>query len=139
MDASGRPRWLGTALFLGAAYLVVGTAFGLLANRAASHQLRVGWRLAAWAISAAVFAAHIRYDRVRLRSSPGTTALRTSLAVGLGAFGLAVVATLQHGTTSPVGYALALVLWPVVTGLPAFIAALALAAVLRPRGVARDA
>ena len=130
MDASGRLRWLRAVLFLGVVYLVAGITFAALANRAASNQMRVTWRLAAWVISAAAFAAHIGYEHVRLRSSPGTTALHASLAVGLGAFALAVAASLhaQAASSHQHSHALALVVWPVVTALPAFVVALAAAA-----------
>ena len=130
MDASGRLRWLRAVLFLGVVYLVAGITFAALAGGAASHQMRVTWRLAAWVISAAAFAAHIGYEQVRLRSSPGTTALHASLAVALGAFALAVVANVRAQAVSSHQHfhALALVLWPVVTALPAFVVALGAAA-----------
>jgi hypothetical protein len=132
MNASGPLRWFRAVLFLGVVYLVVGILFAALAKSAASNQVRVAWRLAAWVISAAAFAAHIGYAHVRLRSSPGTTALHASLAVGLGAFALAIAASLHARTASTHQHfpALALAVWPVVTALPAFVVALALAAVL---------
>jgi hypothetical protein len=113
-------------LFLGALYLVAGLIAAALAKSAASNQIRVAWRLAAWVISAVGFATHIGYEQIRLRSSPRTTALHAALAVALGAFGLAVAARL-HSQHFP-GFAL--VLWPVITALPAFAVALAAAAVL---------
>jgi uncharacterized membrane protein YgdD (TMEM256/DUF423 family) len=71
-----------------------------------------------------------------LRSSLRTTALHAALAVGLGAFGLAVAATLHAQRTNHHFPAIALVIWPVATALPAFVVALAAAAVLsRWRGV----
>jgi hypothetical protein len=113
-------------LLLGALYLVAGLVFAALARSAASNQARVAWRLAAWVISAAGFAAHIGYEHLRLRGSPRTTALHASFAVGLGAFALAVAAML-HSQHFP---AFALAAWPVVTAVPAFVVALAAAAVL---------
>jgi hypothetical protein len=128
MNASGPPRWLRAVILVGVVYLVTGLTFAALA--AASNQMRGTWRLAAWVMSAAAFAAHIGYEQVRLRSSPGTTALHASLAVALGAFGLAVAANV-HAQTAAIpqrSIVLALVLWPVLTALPAFVVALALAA-----------
>src|SRR5439155_1076604 len=95
-----------------------------------------GFRLGAWAISGAAFAAHIAYEQVRLRSSPGPTALHASLAVALGAFALAVAANVhaQAAASHQPSHFLALVLWPVVTALPAFVVGLAAAAGL---GLAR--
>lgn len=130
MHATRHLRWFRAVLLVGVLYLVAGLVFAALAKSAASDQGRVAWRLAAWVISAAAFAAHIGYEHVRLRSSPGTTALHTSLAVGLGAFGLAVAASLHARGTHQHFPAFALALWPVVTALPAFVVALAAAAVL---------
>jgi hypothetical protein len=109
---------------------VIGIVFATLAGRAASNQIRVAWRLAAWLTSAGAFAAHIGYERVRLRSSPGSTALHASLAVALGAFGLAVAANVHAQAVSGRRPLLALVLWPVITALPAFVVALASAAAI---------
>ena len=130
MDASGRLRWLRAVLLLGAVYLVTGITFAALAHGAGSNQMRVTWRLAAWVISAAAFATHIGYEHVRLRSSPATVALHASLAVAMGAFALAVAAMLHAQAVSGLqhSHALALVLWPAVTALPAFVVALAAAA-----------
>ena len=115
-------------LFLGALYFVVGMLFGVLAGEAASYQMRVAWRLAAWVVSAIAFGAHIVYEQVRLRSSPTITAVHVSSAAGLGAFGLAVAANVHAQTVSPhqhsVLLALSLAMWPVMTALPAFVVAL---------------
>jgi hypothetical protein len=132
MSASAHLRWLRAVLIVGVLYLVAGLLFAALARSAASNQMRVAWRLAAWAVSAATFAAHIGYEQIRLRSSPGITALHAALAVGLGAFLLAVAASL-HARTASMSHpfpAIALVVWPVMTALPAFVAAFAVAALL---------
>jgi hypothetical protein len=114
----------------GVTYLAVGMIFGTLAGWAQSSQARVASRLAAWLISAAVFAAHIWYEHVRLGSSPRTTALRASLAVALGAFALAVAAIVHaHGRSGHARY-LVFFVWPVLGALPAFGVALAAAMVL---------
>jgi hypothetical protein len=136
MGISGRLWWFQTALCIGIMYLVVGLASGTLANRASSTQMRVRWRLAAWLTSAAVFAAHVAYERLRLRSSSGSASFHTSLAVAFAAFMLAVAATVRAGSGGGADhrYALALVAWPAVTAVPAFVVALALSAALRPGG-----
>ena len=132
MDASRRKQWLRTVILFGMLYVVVGIALGELANRAALSQIRA-WRLAAWVISTVAFAAHIMYEHFRLRSSPVTTALHASLAIALGAFLLAVAANI-HGqrvaSSHQKALALALVAWPVLTAIPAFVAALIASAVL---------
>ena len=130
MNGSARLGWLPAVLLVGVVYLVVGLASSSLAGQAASHQMRVAWRLTAWMISAAAFAAHIAYEQLWLRSSPRTTASHASWAVALGAFGLAVAASIHARAVSSYqhSYALALLLWPVLTAVPAFLVALAAAA-----------
>ena len=118
-------------LFVGLIYLVAGLVFGALAGSAGSNQMVVAWRLAAWVISAAAFAAHIGYENIRLGTSPKTTAFHVSLAVALGAFGLAVAATLHSRATHHHFPAFALAAWPVATAVPAFVVALVVAVLLR--------
>lgn len=113
-------RWARVVLFVGALYLLAGVVFGALAGAAGSPQLRVAWRLAAWAVSAAAFASHIWYERLRLRHSPSTTAFHAALAVAIGSFGLAVSATIHAIRVHAHFPASALVAWPIVTALPAF-------------------
>jgi hypothetical protein len=114
------------------AYAVIGILFGVLDNSADVNHVRL-WRLAAWVVSAAVAAAHIGYEHYRLGASPRLTALHAAGAVALGAFGLALAANVHwlfaetHRQRPPL---LALPAWPVITALPAFLLALAVATVL---------
>ena len=117
-------------LFLGVLYFAAGIVFAAIAKSAASDQVRFAWRLAAWVISAAAFMAHIGYEHVRLSSSLVTTAFHASLAVGLGALGLAVAASLHAQAVHKTFPALAIAVWPVMLGLPAFVVALGTAALL---------
>jgi hypothetical protein len=139
-DESGRRSWQRAVILAGLVYLVAGVGFGALAGRAASGEMRVTWRLLAWLISAAAFAAQIGYEQFRLRSSPVNTALHASLATGLGALGLAVAANLHahsSGSSHPRSFAfLTLAAWPAITAVPAFVVALGAAALfaLRRRG-----
>src|SRR5919108_250324 len=83
--------------------------------------------------SAAVGAAHIGYEHYRLGSSPRRTALHAAGAVALGAFGMALAANVNWLLAGPPGQRaplLALPVWPVITAVPAFLAALAVATVL---------
>lgn len=135
MTPSATKSWIGVALLAGIFYLVVGIVFGELAGAAPSP---IFWRRAAWVVSAIAFAAHIGYERLRRRHSPAVTALHASLAVALGTFALAAAATIHSASTGTGNrrlVALALVLWPVLAGVPAFLVALATAALLarRPR------
>jgi len=121
-------------------YLAIGLTSAALAGAAASDQIQFFWRLSAFVISAVVFAAHIAFEHFRLRSPTRQTASHASAAVALGAFALALVANI-HDLGSASGYRprmlLALVAFPLVTAVPAFIVALVVAAVLglKRRGV----
>ena len=121
MNASNNKRWLWAVILFGVVYLVVGVTFAEL-----------GWRLPAWLVSAVAFAVHIAYEHFRLRNSPRWTALHASAAAALGAFGLAVAANVHELSANPGNHRslllLALVLWPILTAVPAFVVALAAAA-----------
>lgn len=130
MNASGKNQWLGAVILFGVVYLVVGVAFP---NPSAANKLQFFWRLGAWLTCAFAFAIHLALERFRFRNSPLRTALHASASVSLGAFGLAVAANihaLRAGTGNQRLLALALVLWPIIAGVPAFIVALIAAAVL---------
>ncbi len=128
---SGRSS-VGVMVLAAVAYLAIGVVFGALAQSADGEQVRL-WRLAAWVASAAVAAAQIWYEHYRMGSAPRPTALHAAGAVALGAFGLAVAANIRwlfaarQGQHVPL---LALVAWPVITAVPAFLGALAVAAAL---------
>ena len=129
MSASRKNQWLTVVLF-GAVYLTVGVFFP---NPSATDKSQFIWRLAAWAICALAFAIHIGLEHFRFRNSLSWIALHAALAVAFGALGLAAAANIHGyttGTGRPVLLALALVLWPLITGAPAFLAAFVLAAVL---------
>ena len=88
------------------------------------------------ASSAVVFAAHIWYEYLRLRSSRVTTAFHAALAVALATFLLAA-ASVIHGQATGASHqsrrTLALVLWPILAAVPAFAVALASASALALR------
>lgn len=133
MDDSGRHQWLSTAIFVGVLYLAVGLASIALAGRAASPQMLSFWRLSAFALSALVFAVHIACEHFRLRNKATPAAWHACVAVAFGAFGLALMANI-HDLGSASGYRsrmlVALVAWPLLTAVPAFIVALLVALVL---------
>jgi hypothetical protein len=145
VNASGNYQWLRAVIAFGMVYLVVGVAFP---NPSASNELQFIWRLAAWLICAVAFAIHIGFEHVRLRNSPRRTALHAAMSVALGAFALAAAANI-HARTAGTGnrrlLALALMIWPVMTGVPAFVVALVAATGLarvrpndKPSGVVRS-
>lgn len=134
MIATGRrASWWWPALLAAAAYVLIGHYFAL----PRTHGL--AWRRAAWLVSGAVFATQIAYDLFRLRGSPRSAALHAAVGSAIGAFGLAFWAMLRSYELThhvrPVWRA-ALVLWPTITALPAFlvawVAAVALKHVARP-------
>jgi hypothetical protein len=127
------------AVALGTGYAAVGIGFAVPAMHAQA------WRLAAWAVSAFGFTAHIAYERLRLQNSPGRAALHIAVAAALGGFGLAVGANIHSliaGSSVEHRQLLrrSLVVFPLITSLPAFAVAfvanvvLARALASRPRG-----
>ncbi len=127
-------------ILVAATYALVGIVSGALAGRAASHQMRVLWRWAAFVASGVVFAAHMAYERFRLRTAPAMTAWHASLAAALGAFALAAAANVhEHFTASSHRELLiaSLAIWPVLVGVPAFLVAWAVAAGLSSRRASR--
>src|SRR5207237_8243144 len=103
MGDSGRQRWLSTAILVGVIYLAVGVASSALAGAAVSDRMVLTWRWSAFILSAAAFAAHIAYERFRLRSRARPTAWHTSAAVAAGAFALALAANI-HDLGADSGY-----------------------------------
>ena len=129
MGESSRRAWIRPAAIFGACYALVGITFAVPVTHAHA------WRLAAWLVSAAVYAAHIAYERVRLRSSPSASALHVATGVALGAFGLAVGANIHSLSTGSTHehqrlLLLSLGIWPVMTAVPAFLVALGVNVVL---------
>ncbi|HEU5217100.1 MAG TPA: hypothetical protein VFU23_00475 [Gemmatimonadales bacterium] len=127
MNASPRPPWIPAALLAGVLYSVIGRAFAV--PTAHAH----AWRLAAWAVSGILFAAHIGFEHYRLRNPARVVALHAATAVAIGAGALAAAGMFQSlsgGSALRPTWLLALVLWPAFTAIPAFIAALLVASVL---------
>ncbi|MEO8592164.1 MAG: hypothetical protein ABI759_02480 [Candidatus Solibacter sp.] len=120
--------WLPRALLASALYLIIGVGFAPLSVPSVFF-----WRLAAWIVSAVIYAVHIGYERFRLRSTAHETALHVAVGAALGASGLAaaaIVRTLLTGTGNLRLMSIALLVWPLVTGVPAYVVALVLTAVL---------
>ena len=135
MGSRGDARpWLRRALLIGAGYAIVGVVLGAFGGSFVSSR---SWRLAAWTISGAIYAAHVGYERFRCGASPPATALHAAVAAGTGGFGLAIAATVHSLLSASPDrrlrlFALALVVWPIVTGVPAYLVALAGSAVFSP-------
>ena len=114
-----RRPWVPAAVLVAIVYCAVGVVF----------QGPFAWRLAAWLVCAAAYVVHLAFEHFRLRNSPRLTALHAAAAVALGIFGLAVAATIHRAFSAVSGadfrlYAIALVAWPILTALPAFVVGL---------------
>jgi hypothetical protein len=111
-------------MLFGVVYVFVGVAFP---NPPASNKFQFMWRLGAWFIAFLAFAIHIGLEHFRFHNPPFRAAFHVAAAVSLGAFGLATAANihaLRAGTGNQRLLALALVIWPIIAGVPAFIVAL---------------
>ena len=134
MDKPSRRIWLLNLVLVGALYCTIGIGFSAFAARSTSHRTVVAWNVASFVVSAIVFAIHIGYEHLGLGNQPLMVALHTSLAVALGAFLLAVAANINSFRVTSSHHrllAIALVIWPLMTGIPAFVVALIVAAGLR--------
>ena len=113
--------WLRAAILFGLGYFLVGRLFAVPGEHAQA------WRFAAWLVSFVIYTTHFRYERSRASSPPRVTALHVATAVAIGAFGIAVAGMVHsistQGSLKPT-WLLALVLFPLVTGVPAFLVAL---------------
>ena len=136
MDTSDRQRWFRMVVLVGSVYFVFGIAFAAFAGWSASNSMRVTWNRLGFLASAVAFALHIGYEHFRLRNSPLITASHVATAVALGALALAVSANI-HGyrvdSSNKLLLAFALVAWPAITAIPAFVVALVAAAGLSLR------
>jgi hypothetical protein len=120
VDTVAPKHWLRVAVLIGLAYALIGIVFALPATHVKA------WRIAAWAVSAVIFAAHITYESVQFGNPPHSTAVHTTLAAALGAFLLAVAAIVHSLFVQANNLhllVLALVIWPVITAVPAFLIA----------------
>ena len=125
------PRVL--AVIFAAWYFIVGYGSAVL-DPLVPAPMRFTWRLGAWIACCIAFAAHIAFLRFKFRKSPITTALHAAIAVAIGAFLLALAASI-HALMVSSGtpywkFMVALLVWPIITALPAFVVALTTAWVL---------
>lgn len=130
------PGGLGGVVFAALFYLAIGLLFGALAAATPSNQARFFWRLSAFVASGVVFLVHVVRETLRARNGAQAVARRAALAVALGAAGLALSANI-HDVGSASGYRprmlVALIAWPILTAVPAFVVALAGASLLGRR------
>lgn len=121
--------WTRAAILFGIGYALAGVVF---ATPSSHVQF---WRLAAWGVSGVLLATHVAYERFRLDTRPVTAAWHVGLGAAIGGFGIAVGANVHALVIAAPSrnrqlLVLSLLIWPVVTGLPAFLVALGMGAVL---------
>lgn len=137
MQSTARNRWIGVMILVALTYAVVGVATADFA-RSPTSQIRTAWRLAAWLLSLVAFAGHIAYEQLRFRSTVRSTAAHTAAAVAVGAFLLAAAGPVRShwGTTEFLRVSLlSLAVWPILTGVPAYLVALVIGMIVRRLGV----
>lgn len=114
-------------------YMGLGVGSAVISNDLESGTVQAFVRVGIFLFAVAVFYCHLRVELARSAERRGAPALLTSGAVALGTFFLAVYAVgmswwdYSHLPTSLLS---ALVIWPVATGLPAFLGALVLGRVI---------
>jgi hypothetical protein len=133
MSESARISRIWPVILVGVVYFGVGYGSAAL-DPSIPDQRRFMWRLAAWIVSAAVFFSHVGYAHFRSDGASAVTARQTALAVALGAFLLAVAATVHATVVAPRAqywrFLIALAVWPTITAVPAFLVAFAAVATL---------
>jgi hypothetical protein len=123
-----------SAILAGIAYVLIGRFFP---NPPTDN---FWWRLGAWILSAGVFAAHVVYVHSRKQVSAARVARSVAIGCAIGGFGLAATAMALNavkGTPRTGTWMLALVLWPLILGVPGFVVAYVSATLLQrfnPRG-----
>jgi hypothetical protein len=117
-------------ILAGFLYAVVGISFALPSNQQF-------WRPAAWAVSGVIYILHIGYEQLRLGNSRLATSVHAALAAALGGFLLAVGA-MAHAAMVPAHapyrlHLIAMIAWPIITGVPALVVAFIVTFVLDKR------
>jgi len=90
-------------------------------------------------VSAIAFGTHIQHERVTLGGTIFATGLHAATAAALGACGLALAAIVhRHLAGLPRSGLLgaSLIIWPLITFIPALLVGMAAATIMRPRVVA---
>lgn len=116
-------------VFCALGYFAIGIASAVVSNPVEAAGLQAALRLFALLLGALVFANHIRFEITRLGCSVRGAAAWSSVAVALGTFALAVYTVFYNvlvRSNPASSIALVLVLWPLVTGVLSFVAALVL-------------
>jgi len=113
--------------------VVIGMVTTILSRSSTSPAGGVRWRLAAWAVSFAIFGAHILISRHQPGRSVRQAAGQVAIAVAAATCVLALAGPVRSHWGQPHATRIALlsvVLWPVLTGIPSYVVALVAGLVL---------
>lgn len=108
----------------GLIYLVIGILSALITNPMESTGMQTALRLVALALAITAFIYHVRLELFQSSNSVLKAALNASMAASVGTFLLAVLANIYSFSTSAENknqLPFALIVWPAVTGLLAFL------------------
>lgn len=118
---------------IGLMYFGLGVSSAVISNDLESATVQAFIRISIFLVAVAVFYCHLRVELAKSALRYRASALITSSALALGTFLLAVYAVSMSWWESshmPTSLLSALLIWPVATGLPAFLCALVLARVM---------
>lgn len=124
--------WQRVASF-GLIYLGMGVGSAFISNDLESAPVQAAIRVGILLVAVAVFYSHLRVELARSAQRLLVSALITSSAVALGTFLLAVYAvglSWWESSYLPTSLLSALLIWPMVTSLPAFLVALVLGSLI---------
>jgi hypothetical protein len=124
--------WQRVASF-GLVYLGLGVGSAIISNDLESAPVKASIRVGIFLVAIAVFYCHFRVELARSAGNLRASALNTAVALALGTFLLAAYAVgmaWRESSHLPASLLAALFIWPVATGLPAFLAALAFGSVM---------
>jgi hypothetical protein len=132
MPTSASRSWFSVSLFIALLYVIIGLVTIALSRVAPRGGILVVIRGASWLTSALVFVVHIAYES-RFQSSASRTAAHTAIAVAIATEVLALIATgrLAVGGSVRPAMLVALVVWPLLTGIVSFLVASVLAVIFR--------
>ena len=114
--------------------VLVGTFYAAIGVISAQFVLVLVWRRLAWVVSAGVFAGHITYEHFCRGSASHLLAGRVGAAAAIGALGLAAAANVHAWSVPAANHralGIALVAWPILVGIPAFVVALVAAVIVQ--------
>jgi hypothetical protein len=124
MSQTKRSKYIKLIISFGLIYLVIGILSALITNPMEPTGMQTSLRLLALALAIAAFVYHIRLELFKSNNSILRTALYAAIATAIGTFLLAVMANIHSILTAAENkdqLPLALIVWPAVTGLLAFL------------------